>query len=236
MIVVNTFCASMRKQKTFKLCDLPFKDTKLNVLILNASLKHAKEGSNTGELADLVVGKMRDFADVKSVHIRLSDKDIPVGLGYKETETDEWPSIVEEIKKADIVLFATPIWWSGHSSLMQRVIERFDAFDEDYLLTSESVIYNKVAGIVITGHEDGALATMGTLMKALTWFGFTLPPECGAYWVGEVGFPSDHDAEKRRANESTTTMAARLARNLVYYAQLLKKYPLTQTNVGKLID
>lgn len=226
----------MRKNKPLHPCEFRFPDEKLSVLILNASLKHGAEDSNTGELAELAVEHMKKFGNVLSNHIRLSDKNIPVGLGYKESEDDDWPGIVEEIKKADIVLFATPIWWSGHSSLMQRVIERFDAFDEDYLQTAESTIYNKVAGIVITGHEDGALATMGTIMKALTWFGFTLPPECGAYWVGEVGMSSEHDAEKRRANESTTTMAARMARNLVYYAQLLKQYPLMQTYVGKIVD
>lgn len=226
----------MRKNKKLVPCDFAFPDKKISVLILNASLKHGRKPSNTGELAELVVANMKKLGKVTSKHIRLADKIIPVGLGYKESKDDEWPKIVAEIKKADVILFATPIWWSGHSSLMQRIIERFDAFDEDYLESSESVIYNKVAGIVITGHEDGALATMGTLMKALTWFGFTLPPECGAYWVGEVGMPSDKDAQKRRANESTNTMAARLARNLVYYAQLLKQYPLTQTYVGKIID
>ena len=83
-----------------------------------------------------------------------------------------------------------------------------------------------MAGIVITGSEDGALATMGSIMMVLTWMGFTLPPECAAYWVGEVGQPPSEDASKRRANLATLHMASNLARNLVYYAQLLTKHPL----------
>ena len=109
---------------------------------------------------------------------------------------------------------------------MQRVIERMDALDEEYIANGRSALYNKVAGIVITGSEDGALSTMGTIMMVLTWMGFTLPPECAAYWVGEVGNPPSEDAAKRRANTATQHMAKNLARNLVYYAQLLKQRPL----------
>src|SRR5207253_2554003 len=87
-------------------------------------------------------------------------------------------------------------------------------------------IYNKVAGIVVTGSEDGALSVMGSIMMVLSWMGFTLPPECAAYWVGEVGQPPSEDRAKRLVNEATAHMAQNLARNLVFYAQLLKIHPL----------
>jgi multimeric flavodoxin WrbA len=127
----------------------------------------------------------------------------------------------------DVVLFATPVWWGGRSSLMQRAIERLDALDEEYIASGRSALYNKVAGIVITGSEDGALATMGSIMMVLTWMGFTLPPECAAYWVGEVGQPPSQDRARRLANEATAHMAKNLARNLTYYGQLLHRHPLT---------
>src|SRR4030095_16938973 len=101
---------------------------------------------------------------------------------------------------------------------MQRAIERLDALDEEYIASGRSALYSKVAGIVITGSEDGALATMGSIMMVLTWMGFTLPPECAAYWVGEVGAPTSAERDRRRANEATQHMAKNLARNLTYYA------------------
>lgn len=217
----------MRKAKECESCELPFKEEKVRVLVLNGSLKHAPESSNTEELAEAVISHMKEWASVEAEFVRLADKKIDVGLGFKESETDEWPEVAEKVREADVILFATPIWWGERSSLMQRVIERFDAFDEEYLETRESAIYNKVAGIVITGHEDGALATQGALMKALTWLGFLLPPECACYWVGEVGEESrGSDAEKRRKNKATSSMAKRLARNLVYFSQLLTRYPI----------
>jgi multimeric flavodoxin WrbA len=199
----------------------------LRVLVLNASLKHEPEISNTEEVANLVLGAMKKNATVETEIIRLADKNIPVGLKFKEDGADQWPEIAEKLRKADIVIFATPIWWGGRSSLMQRVIERLDAFDEEYIAEGRSAFYNKVAGIVITGSEDGALSTMGTMMMVLTWMGFTLPPECAAYWVGEVGQPPATDRERRLQNKATPHMAMNLARNLTYYARLLKNHPLT---------
>lgn len=216
----------MYKPKPSLPCSMPGSDP-LRVLVLNGSLKHAPAVSNTAELADLVLEAMGSHTAIEADVVRLADATLPVGLGFRESEDDDWPGIVAKLKAADVVIFATPVWWGGRSSLMQRAIERLDALDEEYHASGRSALYNKVAGIVITGSEDGALATMGSIMMVLTWMGFTLPPECAAYWVGEVGFPPADDAEKRRRNPACPTMAQNLARNLVYYAQLLKAHPLT---------
>ena len=199
----------------------------LKVLALNASLKHGQDLSNTGELTELDIRNILERAPGSSSDIiRAADLNLPVGLGFREGPDDEWPGVVKKIKAADIVLFSTPIWWGGRSSVMQRIIERLDSLDEEYSASGRSAIYNKVAGIVITGSEDGALSVMGSIMMVLSWMGFTLPPECAAYWVGEVGQPTSEDRAKRLVNEATAHMAQSLARNLVYYAQLLKVHPL----------
>ncbi|HVZ40011.1 MAG TPA: NAD(P)H-dependent oxidoreductase [Candidatus Kapabacteria bacterium] len=215
----------MYKTKPCIDCDMPANHP-VNVLVLNGSLQHEPEISNTDELSRLAISCMEDLATVHSEVIRLADRNIPVGLGFRESPDDEWPEIVGKIRAADIVIFATPIWWGGRSSLIQRAIERLDALDEEYHASGRSALYNKVAGVVITGSEDGALSTMGSIMMVLTWMGFTLPPECAAYWVGEVGFPPSDDRAKRLMNGATGAMAKNMARNLVYYAQLLKANPL----------
>lgn len=217
----------MYKTKPCGSCVMPAPAMPLNVLVLNCSLKHQPDISNTGELSELVLENMRAMhSSLKTEVVRISDLRIPVGLGFKESDDDDWPGVVAKIKAADIVLFATPIWWGGRSSLMQRVIERLDALDEEYIASGRSALYNKVAGVVITGSEDGALSTLGTIMMVLTFMGFTLPPECAAYWVGEVGQPPSKDREKRLVNDASKHMAKNLARNTLYYAQLLKEKPL----------
>ncbi|MES2203568.1 MAG: NAD(P)H-dependent oxidoreductase [Patescibacteria group bacterium] len=198
----------------------------LKVLVLNASLKHADTPSNTEEVAQMVLDEVGKLAPIDSEIIRLADKDIPVGLGFKESETDQWPWVVDKLKAAHIVIFATPIWWGQRSSLMQRIIERMDALDEEYSSTGRSALLNKVAGIVITGSEDGAQQTMASIMEVLSFMNFTLPPQCCTYWVGEVGMDYKTDAERRRANPAVLHMAQKTAKNLVQVAQLLQKNPL----------
>jgi multimeric flavodoxin WrbA len=198
----------------------------INVLVLNASLKHEPKASNTGEVVEMLLGEMKALAPIEVAHVRLADKDIPVGLGFKESETDEWPTIVEEIKKAQVVIFATPIWWGTRSSLMQRAIERMDAFDEEFIKGGRSALLNKVAGIVITGSEDGAQAVCAGFMEVLTFMNFTLPPQACTYWVGETGLDPATDGERRRANPAVLHMAKNTAKGLVYYAKLLAEHPL----------
>jgi multimeric flavodoxin WrbA len=197
----------------------------LSVVALNGSLKHEPVLSNTGELASLVLDEMRALAPISTSEVRLCDAKLPAGLRFREAPEDDWPDLVAKIKAADIVLFCTPIWWGGRSSLTQRLIERLDALDEEYSATGRSAVKGKVAGIVITGSEDGALSVMGSIMMVLTWMGFTLPPECAAYWVGEVGQPTSEDRERRLRNMATMHMAKGLAQSLVYYARLLKAHP-----------
>ncbi len=195
------------------------------VLVLNASLKHSVKPSNTQEVADMVVEEMKLLAPLTIDVVRLSDKIIPPGLGTKESEDDEWPAIVEQIKGAHIVLFVTPIWWGGQSSLMQRAIERMDAFDEE-AHGGRKTLLNKVAGIVVTGSEDGAQNVIAHLMSTLSFMNFTLPPQAAAYWVGEVGEDTSTDAERRRKNKATQAMAKATAQNLIAVAKLLSAAPL----------
>jgi multimeric flavodoxin WrbA len=219
----------MYKTKPAKDCEQPFPQTDLKVLMLNASLKHksSEVPSNTEEVCELVLKEMMN--EEQKMHgeiIRLSDKNIPAGLTFRESPDDEWPEIAQKIRETDILVLATPIWWGGRSSLIQRVIERLDAFDEEYHTGHRSALYNKVAGVIITGSEDGALNVMGSIMMVLSWMGFTLPPECCTYWVGEVGQPVATDRERRLKNVAVEAMAKNMARNLAYYAALLKNYPL----------
>lgn len=204
------------------------KFSQINVLILNASLKHTGKLSNTEELTRLVVRNMKnEHKEIAAEFIRLSDLYIPPGVKFKEDNRDKWPIIAEKIISSDIIIFATPIWWGARSSLMQRIIERMDSFDEQYKDKGRSLLLNKAAGIVITGSEDGAQATLGSILSVLTFMNFTIPPECCTYWVGEVGKPPKTNRRDRIKNKASKVMAKKMAHNLVFYANLLKKYPLS---------
>lgn len=198
-------------------------DTRLKVAVLLGTLKTGDGPSNTDELVNDLLEHFGEYG-VETEKFRLANMDIPVGLEEKMSESDEWPKIANALRAADIVIFATPVWWGGQSSLIQRVMERMTHFDESYMMTGKSDLYHKVAGLVITGHEDGVQSIVGNLYNFLQWLGFVIPPESVAYWVGEVGGGMNEDAEKRRKNKATKALVDVMARNLMNYAMLMKNH------------
>jgi multimeric flavodoxin WrbA len=113
------------------------------------------------------------------------------GTSSNEGNGDEWPKILKKIKSCDIFIIGTPIWVGHLSSTAQRIIERLDAiFHEKKLQDSETgqyFTYNKVAGVLITGNEDGAHLCASQVLWAMQEFGFTIPPNVNSYWVGMAG-------------------------------------------------
>jgi multimeric flavodoxin WrbA len=176
----------MYKTKRFLECEMPIQEKRLNALVLLSSLKYKPTVSNTEELLQFVYKNLKQY-NVTCVIEELVDLEIQAGLKSGMGRGDEWSNIEKRIRNCDILILATPIWRGLQSSVMQRVIERMDALDEEYRETGNSPLYNKVGGIIVTGFEDGAQHIIGNMCNFLQWGGLTLPRECAAYWVGEVG-------------------------------------------------
>lgn len=204
---------------------------KLRAIFLLATLKHKRGGgefSHTEVLSELVAECLRENG-VASEIVRLSDHDIPPGTKNNMGKGDEWPRILEKILAADIIVFATPIWWGNHSSLMQRVIERLDELHNELLETGKSRLNNKVGGIVITGEEDGEQHITGSIANFLLNIGVTLPPHCSLSYQGEYTRATKKSlARKFRQEETTADGADKMARNLVGFAQMLRESPIPE--------
>lgn len=140
---------------------------------------------------------------------------------------DEWPKILEKLIQSDIIIFATPIWWGGHSSLIQRVFERMDELNDEIVTTGKSELLNKVGGMVITGAEDGAQHVIASIANFMIWNGLTLPPACSLSYLGAHKATTARGLKKEFLKKSYTVgMAQTMARNLTFLARLLKDNPL----------
>src|SRR3989344_7466875 len=104
----------------------------MKAIFLLATLKHNDEVSNTEVLSELLAEKLKDHS-IESEIVRLIDYNIPPGLKSDMGAGDDWPQILKKVLAADIVIFATPIWWGIASSLMQRIIERMDELNDELL-------------------------------------------------------------------------------------------------------
>ncbi|KGX89885.1 flavodoxin family protein [Pontibacillus marinus] len=199
--------------------------SKLRAVVLNASLKTGEEQSNTRALIDDVVNIM-DKHDTETEVIRLADYHISYGIAEDMGEGDEWPHIYEKVKQADIVIIGTPIWLGEKSSLATLAIERLYGSSGETNANGQAIYYNKVAGVAITGNEDGAKKAASSILYGLSHIGFTIPPNVDAYWVGEAGpGPSYIEAEGYK-NEFTRGHIDMLAYNLVHFARILKDHPI----------
>jgi multimeric flavodoxin WrbA len=197
----------------------------LNAVVLLATLKRSPRLSNTHELSRFLAEHMEKHG-VETEILRLVDYDIPPGTRTRMGRGDDWPTkILPKVLAADILVFATPIWWGNVSSLLQRAIERMDELNDSLLETGISPLSNKAAGIVVTGAEDGVQHVIGTIANFAVWNGLSLPPAASLSWVEDTGEDTKVSLRKKFERGVQKPMAAVLARNLAHLAGVLKERP-----------
>jgi multimeric flavodoxin WrbA len=208
----------------------------MKALIVNCTLKRSPDFSNTGALIEKAV-KLLEEQHVKTEVLRLTDYEVKSGNSSDEGDGDEWPEILKKIKAAEILIIGTPIWMGHLASTSQRVIERLDAiFHEEGTTdkkTGQYFTYNKVAGCLITGNEDGAHSCAAQVLWSMQELGFTVPPNANAYWVGMAGGDKDYVPGGGERYLYTNKTLRYMIANLVFFAKLLKENPIT-TNWNEL--
>jgi multimeric flavodoxin WrbA len=160
---------------------------KNKVVVLLGTLKHKTEESNTFALCEELEQKMKDTFTFEYIH--LANKNIGVGVTKKiDDPKDEMGDIYDAIENANIVLIATPIWWGWPSSLIQKIIERFDEADKRCYEDPKtpSIGEGKVLGCVITGGFDGVQACTPRIISWATSLGFTIPPYSSISRIGDL--------------------------------------------------
>lgn len=196
----------------------------LKALILNCSLKKSDEQSNTDALIEGFTNVF-DSKQINSEIIRVADYEVAYGIADDMGDGDEWPKILEKIKQTDILILATPVWLGEKSSISKKVLERLNGCT-DTNDKGQPIFYNKVAGSVVTGNEDGAKNAAGDLIFGLAQLGFAIPPNPIAYWVGDAGpGPSYIEAEGYK-NEFTQSNVQMASHNIVHLAKIFQEQPI----------
>ena|ERR1019366_3392716 len=198
---------------------------RVKALFLLGTLKKKQVLSNTAVLCEVVADAFKKQEDVDSEIIRLRDYDIQPGT-KTEIDGDDWPGIVKKMLEADIIIFATPVWWGIQSSLIQRIIERLDELNDELLATGKSEFANKVGGIVITGAEDGAEHIIGNVLNFMSFNGFTIPPAPSVSWLGDASGQTKESLKKKFRKGAVDSLIRTFARNEAFFARLLKEHPI----------
>jgi multimeric flavodoxin WrbA len=196
----------------------------VKALVLNCTLKPSPAVSNTEALIPAVTEPL-EAEGVDVDQIRLVDLNIKPGVRSDEGPGDDWPGVRERIVSSEILIVATPTWLGTLSSVAKRALERMDAMLSESDDDGRPVAYNRVAGVVVTGNEDGAHHVINEISGALIEIGFTVPGQSWTYWnMGPGPGPSYLDTDHGHDwSKSTGRMAAT---NLLGVARALAANPV----------
>jgi multimeric flavodoxin WrbA len=195
----------------------------MKALVLNCTLKPSPETSNTEALARVLMDQLEKDGIACEI-VRLVDLDIKPGVKSDQGPGDDWPDVREKIAGADILVMATPTWLGHMSSICQRALERMDALFSETDDQGRTIAMGKIAGVVVTGNEDGAHHIVATVCQGLIDVGFTVPGQSWTYWHLGPGAGPDY-TETRQAHDYSDRLARNAARNLAWLAGLLAGHP-----------
>lgn len=196
----------------------------MKAVILNCTLKPSPDASNSEALARVVIDAL-EAEDVTTETMRVVDHDVRPGVENDMSDGDEWPAIREKVLGAEILVIATPTWLGKPSSVAQRVLERMDALLADTDDDGRPAAYNRVAGVVVTGNEDGAHHVISEIAGGLIDIGFTVPGQAWTYWnKGPGPGPSYLEADEGKDWSAQTGRAA--ASSLLAVARALAERPV----------
>jgi multimeric flavodoxin WrbA len=196
----------------------------MRALVLSCTLKPSPAASNTEALARVVMDAL-ESEEVTTELVRVVDHDVKPGVENDMGDGDAWPGIRAKVLAAEILVMASPTWLGRPSSLAQRVLERMDALLSDTDDEGRPVAYNRVAGVVVTGNEDGAHHVISEITGALMDVGYTIPGQAWTYWNRGPG-PGKSYLETDEGKEWSESTGRAAAANLVGVARALAERPV----------
>ena len=198
----------------------------MRAVCLVCTLKRSPDPSNSEALAGVVLDALREEGVEVDV-LRLADHQIDPGVVSEAvTDGDEWPAIRERILAAEILVFAVPTWLGQPSSVSKRALERMDALLSETREDGKTPIaYNRVAGVVVVGNEDGAHHVIAEVNAALNDIGYTVPGQNWTYWNKGPG-PGEEEWLTTEERDWSISTGKTAAQNILAIARALERSPI----------
>ena len=149
----------------------------MNVLFITGS---ARKDSVTAKLCDIAASAMPG-ADIRIIRPHEMNIEHCSGCGRCSSsgicaKQDDMHKIYDAVELNDIIILATPVYFSGPSSIMKQVIDRFQCV----WIRDGCERKNKLAALIaVGGHRSPVFTNTISIAKALAM-------TIGAEWVGEL--------------------------------------------------
>ena len=196
----------------------------LRALFLNCSLKPSPKVSSTEALIAKVDEQFKTLG-VSTETVRVIDRKVAIGTAMDEGHGDGWPALLDEIRAADILVIASPIWLGERSSVAKIVAERLDATTYQLDGRNQHEMYGKVGGAAVVGESDGCQAAIKSILYDMSIAGLAIPPNADVYWNNEAGLGGAYVHSEGDTCYFVNERVRWMAHNLVHMARTLKDRP-----------
>jgi len=198
-----------------------------DVLLINGSTHRA---GNTGYMADIAEEYLRERG-VSYRRYNLSEYRIdPCWCCYSvraesciypcRNKNDDAPAFHDMLIASKAVIVASPINWNGMSARLKIFLDRTTCLENLYHLSKPGLTEGKVAGILVCGHEDGAIKTSLDIWLNFQQMGYVLAPFGIAFRTHGSQFNSSTDREFFRNDELIVRQTKGVVNNVIELMRL----------------
>jgi len=217
---------------------LAYDGKKFDVLLINGS---AHRGGNTGYMADLAEDVLREQG-VSYRRFNLNEHSIDYcwccygvraeSCSYPcRNKNDDMPAFHEMLAASKAVIVASPINWNSMSARLKVFLDRTTCMENLFHLNKPGLTTGKIAGILVCGHEDGAIKTAMDIWLNFQQLGYVLAPFGIAFRTHGSEFNSNTDREFFRND----ALIVRHTRGVVSNVIELMKLDIESALKGKLV-
>ncbi|MEK6885924.1 MAG: NAD(P)H-dependent oxidoreductase [Nanoarchaeota archaeon] len=188
------------KEKSEKI-KLEYDGKKFDVLLINGSSHHGHNSNVLAELAEETLKKRKvsyKRFNLNELNIRhcwccYSMKDDACTFPCRN-QFDDMPALHKMLVDCKAVIIASPINWNNMSARLKDFLDRLTCIENMPLLKKKSLTTGKVFGVLINGHEDGAVKTAMDIFLYFQQMGFVYAPFGFAYRThgGEYNAKTDN--------------------------------------------
>jgi multimeric flavodoxin WrbA len=201
---------------------LSYNGDPFEVLLINGSTHRA---NNTGYMVDLAEEELRKQG-VRYRRYNLNEHSIDhcwccysvraESCSYPcRNQQDDMPAFHEMIAASKAVIVASAINWNNMSTRLKDFLDRTTCLQNLYHIRKPGKTEGKVVGILVCGHEDGAIKTAMDVNLYFQQMGFVLAPFGIAFRTHGSHFTSSTDAEFFRTDELVRTHVAGVVNNVI---------------------
>jgi multimeric flavodoxin WrbA len=230
------------------------------VLGIECSLRNRREHSLfeplSGVMLQGVLDVVREISDFRTDTLRLGELTIfPCRGCFSDVETrchflcdcyeDDFRRAATAVMEADVVLFSTPTYLFGMSSVLKRFLERWvslkaprvdaarstknldECFEilqgiEDDRIVVRNPLQGKVGAVLVAGSELGQDSVIRELLLILNLHGFVIPPQGFLYHTGHSMQSMEDVRESFYRNTWLLEATRNLGHSLVQMARLTR--------------